>query len=104
VFVFPKFSLSTSFVVFLTKGKVCWPANCNLIFWLAFQILLYVNFISTNNQKQRWKKQSIHNLKKISVHVMIAFWITQFFFSKFNTGTWLEVLTVKMYPKKKKVR
>ena len=35
---------------------------------------------------------------------MIAFWITQYFFSsKFNTGTWLEVLTVKMYPKKKKV-
>jgi hypothetical protein len=25
--------------------------------------------------------------KKISVDVMIAFWITQFFFSKFNTGT-----------------
>jgi hypothetical protein len=24
------------------------------------------------------------------------------FFFKFNTGTWLEVLTVKMYPKKKK--
>ena len=33
---------------------------------------------------------------------MIAFWITQFFSSKFNTGTWLEVLTVKMYPKKEK--
>jgi hypothetical protein len=35
--------------------------------------------------KLRWKKQSTHVLKKISVHVMIAFWITQFFFSKFNT-------------------
>ena len=32
VFVFSKFSLSTSFVVFLTKGRVCWPANCSLIF------------------------------------------------------------------------
>ena len=31
--------------------------------------------------KLRWKKQSTHVLKKISVHVMIAFWITQFFFS-----------------------
>jgi len=31
---------------------------------MAFQILLYVNFISTNNQKQRWKKQSTHVLKK----------------------------------------
>ena len=30
--------------------------------------------------KLRWKKQSTHVLKKISVHVMIAFWITQFFF------------------------
>ena len=29
--------------------------------------------------KLRWKKQSTHVLKKISVHVMIAFWITQFF-------------------------
>ena len=32
VFVFPKFSLSTYFVVFLTKRRVCWPANCNLMF------------------------------------------------------------------------
>ena len=29
--------------------------------------------------KLRWKKQSTHVLNKISVHVMIAFWITQFF-------------------------
>ena len=57
VFVFPKFSLSTSFVVFLTKGSLL-TCQLQLYVWLAFQILLYVNFISTNNQKQRWKKQS----------------------------------------------
>ena len=49
--------------------------------------------------KLRWKKTKYTcSKKKISVHVMIAFWKTQFFSSKFNTGTWLEVLTVKMYP------
>jgi hypothetical protein len=32
----------------------------------------------------------------------LHFGLHNFFSSKFNTGTWLEVLTVKMYPKKKK--
>ena len=53
--------------------------------------------------KLRWKKQSTYVLKKYQFMLWLYVGL-QNFFSKFNTGTWLEVLTVKMYPKKKKVR
>jgi hypothetical protein len=51
--------------------------------------------------KLRWQKQSTHVLKKYQFMLWLHFDYT-IFFSKYNTGTWLEVLTVKMYPKKKK--
>ena len=53
--------------------------------------------------KLRWKKQSTHVLKKYQFMLWLHFGLHNFFSSKFNTGTWLEVLTVKMYPKKKQV-
>jgi hypothetical protein len=52
--------------------------------------------------KLRWKKQSTHVLKKYQFMLWLHFGLPNFFSSKFNTGAWLEVLTVKMYPKKKK--
>jgi hypothetical protein len=55
--------------------------NLDVLVWL-FAFSCYTIHTSLKNdiyqciQKQRWKKQSTHVLKKISVHVMIAFWMT----------------------------